>query len=381
MGLDTADVQGRQARRLSAAEEFPVTGMDAVVFAVGNARQAAHYYCTAFGMRCVAYRGPETGCRDEVGYVLESGSARFVLTGAVRAGNALSAHVAAHGDGVIDLAIGVPSAEAAYELAIARGATGIDEPRVAEDAFGKVVLASIAAYGDTRHTLVERTNYAGPYLPGYVAAGPLTAHGPGPFFTQVDHCVGNVELGRMDEWVSFYGTVMGFTNMKEFVGDDIATEYSALMSKVVADGSRKVKFPINEPAAGKRKSQIDEYLEFYGGPGVQHVALATDDIVGAVRGMRAAGVEFLDTPGSYYDTLGEWAGDTRVPLAELRDLRLLADRDEDGYLLQIFTKPVQDRPTVFFELIERHGSEGFGKGNFKALFEAIEREQARRGNL
>jgi len=362
-------------------DEFPVSGMDAAVFAVGNARQAAHYYSTAFGMRCVAYRGPETGCRDEVGYVLESGNARFVLKGAVRAGTALSRHVAAHGDGVIDLAIGVPSAEAAYELAIARGATGIDEPEVFEDAYGKVVLASIAAYGDTRHTLVERTNYAGPYLPGYVEAGPLTTHGPGPFFAEIDHCVGNVELGRMDDWVGFYGSVMGFTNMKEFVGDDIATEYSALMSKVVADGGRKVKFPINEPAAGKKKSQIDEYLEFYGGPGVQHIALATDDIVGAVRGMRAAGVQFLDTPDSYYDTLGDWAGDTRVPLAELRELRLLVDRDEDGYLLQIFTKPVQDRPTVFFELIERHGSEGFGKGNFKALFEAIEREQERRGNL
>ncbi len=360
-------------------DEFPVLGMDAVVFAVGNARQAAHFYTTAFGMRCVAYRGPETGCRDEASYVLESGNARFVFRGAVRAGTALGAHVAAHGDGVIDLAIGVPSAEAAYEYAVAHGATGLAEPGVHEDARGKVVLAAIATYGDTRHTLVERVNYSGPYLPGFVPASELP--GPGPFFTEVDHCVGNVELGRMDEWVGFYGQVMGFTNMKEFVGDDIATEYSALMSKVVADGTRKVKFPINEPAAGKKKSQIDEYLEFYGGPGVQHIALATDDIIAAVRGMRAAGVEFLDTPGSYYDTLGEWVGDTRVPLEELRELKVLADRDEDGYLLQIFTKPVQDRPTVFFELIERHGSQGFGKGNFKALFEAIEREQERRGNL
>jgi 4-hydroxyphenylpyruvate dioxygenase len=370
-----------QALGMPGADEFPVTGMDAVVFAVGNARQAAHYYSTAFGMRCVAYRGPETGCRDEASYVLESGSARFVLRGALRPGTDLARHVAAHGDGVIDLAIGVPSAHAAYNYAVARGAAGLAEPRASEDSHGQVVLAAIAAYGDTRHTLVERSDYAGPYLPGYVAAGPLTVPGPGPFFTEIDHCVGNVELGRMDEWVSFYGRVMGFTNMKEFVGDDIATEYSALMSKVVADGSRKVKFPINEPAAGKRKSQIDEYLEFYGGPGVQHLALSTDDIVGAVRGMRAAGVEFLVTPGSYYDTLGEWAGETRVPLEELRELNLLVDRDEDGYLLQIFTKPVQDRPTVFFELIERHGSQGFGKGNFKALFEAIEREQARRGNL
>jgi 4-hydroxyphenylpyruvate dioxygenase len=370
-----------QQEAVRAADEFPVTGMDAVVFAVGNARQAAHFYSTAFGMRCVAYRGPETGCRDEAAYVLESGTARFVLRGPVRAGTALGQHVAAHGDGVVDLAITVPSAEAAYDLAVSRGATGLAEPEVFEDAHGKVVLAAIAAFGDTQHTLVERTNYSGPYLPGYVTADPLLPAGAGPFFTQIDHCVGNVQLGKMDEWVGFYRQVMGFTNMKEFVGDDIATEYSALMSKVVADGSRKVKFPINEPAAGKKKSQIDEYLEFYGGPGVQHIALATDDIVAAVRGMRAAGLDFLATPDSYYETLGEWVGDTRVPLEELRELSILADRDEDGYLLQIFTKPVQDRPTVFFELIERHGSEGFGKGNFKALFEAIEREQSRRGNL
>jgi 4-hydroxyphenylpyruvate dioxygenase len=365
----------------TASDEFPVTGMDAVVFAVGNARQAAHFYSTAFGMRCVAYRGPETGCREEAAYVLESGTARFVLRGPVQAGTALGRHVATHGDGVIDLAIGVPAAEGAYSHAIAHGATGLAEPEVFEDSYGKVVLAAIATYGDTRHTLVERDNYSGPYLPGYVPAGPLAPPLDRPFFTQIDHCVGNVELGKMDEWVGFYRQVMGFTNMKEFVGDDIATEYSALMSKVVADGSRKVKFPINEPAAGKKKSQIDEYLEFYGGPGVQHIALACDDIVAAVRGMRAAGLEFLDTPDSYYDTLGEWVGDTRVPLDELREHKILADRDEDGYLLQIFTKPVQDRPTVFFELIERHGSQGFGKGNFKALFEAIEREQSRRGNL
>jgi 4-hydroxyphenylpyruvate dioxygenase len=355
--------------------------MDAVVFAVGNARQAAHYYSTAFGMTVVAYRGPETGCRDEADYVLESGSARFVLRGPVRQGTELASHVAAHGDGVIDLAIGVPSASEAFSYAVARGATPLLEPRIEEDDHGKVVLAAIATYGDTRHTLVERTNYSGPYLPGYLAAEPLVAHRGARFFTGIDHCVGNVELGRMDDWVRFYHRVMGFSNMKEFVGDDIATEYSALMSKVVADGSRKVKFPINEPAAGKKKSQIDEYLEFYGGPGVQHIALTTDDIVAAVRHMQAAGVSFLATPDSYYETLGEWVGDTRVHIDELRALRILADRDEDGYLLQIFTKPVQDRPTVFFELIERHGSEGFGKGNFRALFEAIEREQERRGNL
>ena len=369
------------AAQATATDEFPVTGMDAVVFAVGNARQAAHFYSTAFGMRCVAYRGPETGCRDEAPTCWSPATRASCSAVPSVPGTDLGAHVAAHGDGVVDLAIGVPSATAAYEYALAHGARSLQEPEIVEDEHGKVVLAAIATYGDTRHTLVERSDYAGPYLPGYVAAAPLTAGQAGPFFTEIDHCVGNVELGRMNEWVEFYHQVMGFTNMKEFVGDDIATEYSALMSKVVADGSRKVKFPINEPAVGKKKSQIDEYLEFYGGPGVQHLALATDDIVGAVRGMRAQGVQFLDTPDSYYETLGDWVGDTRVPLDELHELKILADRDEDGYLLQIFTKPVQDRPTVFFELIERHGSQGFGKGNFKALFEAIEREQERRGNL
>jgi 4-hydroxyphenylpyruvate dioxygenase len=364
-----------------AQDSFPIIGMDAVVFAVGNAKQAAHYYSTAFGMRRVAYRGPETGYPDEAAHVLEAGGARFVFRGPARPGTPLGQRVAAHGDGVADLALQVSSAEDAYRYAVGHGARGLEAPHIVEDEEGKVVLAAIGTYGDTRHTLVERSGYSGPYLPGYVAAGPIGVPGERPFFTEIDHCVGNVELGRMDEWVDFYHRVMGFTNMKEFVGDDIATEYSALMSKVVADGSRKVKFPLNEPAAGKRKSQIDEYLEFYGGPGVQHIALTTDDIVASVRAMTAAGVEFLATPGSYYDELGSWVGDTRVPLGELRELGILADRDEDGYLLQIFTQPVQDRPTVFFELIERHGSQGFGKGNFKALFEAIEREQARRGNL
>ena len=365
----------------AAQDSFPIIGMDAVVFAVGNAKQAAHYYSTAFAMRRIAYRGPETGSPDEAAHVLVSGNARFVFRGPARPGTPLGAGVAAHGDGVTDLALEVSSAEDAYDYALAHGARGIEAPHLLEDESGKVVVAAIGAYGDTRHTLVERSGYSGAYLPGYVPAPPVVAPGERGFFTEIDHCVGNVELGKMDEWVDFYHRVMGFTNMKEFVGDDIATEYSALMSKVVADGSRKVKFPLNEPAAGKRKSQIDEYLEFYGGPGVQHLALATDDIVASVRAMTAAGVEFLATPGSYYEELGSWVGETRVPLDELRELGILADRDEDGYLLQIFTQPVQDRPTVFFELIERHGSQGFGKGNFKALFEAIEREQARRGNL
>ncbi|WP_055480573.1 4-hydroxyphenylpyruvate dioxygenase [Sphaerimonospora mesophila] len=363
---------------------FPVNGMDAVVFAVGNAKQSAHYYSTAFGMRLVAYRGPENGSPDEVAYVLESGSARFELRGAVRPGTAVAEHVAAHGDGVIDLALDVPDVPAAYRHALSQGARGLAEPYVVEDEHGKVTLAAVAAYGETRHTLVDRSGYHGPYLPGYVAAEPIVA-GPdvrnGRFFQAVDHCVGNVE--RMEEWVEFYERVMGFTKMAEFIGDDIATEYSALMSKVVADGTRKVKFPLNEPAAGKRKSQIDEYLEFYGGPGVQHIALATNDILATVDHMRKAGVEFLDTPDSYYDDpeLRARIGQVRAPIEELKKRRILVDRDEDGYLLQIFTKPVVDRPTVFFELIERHGSLGFGKGNFKALFEAIEREQERRGNL
>jgi 4-hydroxyphenylpyruvate dioxygenase len=362
-------------------DAFPLHGIDAITFAVGNARQAAHFYSTVFGMRVTAYRGPETGSPEHAEYLLECGSVRFVLSAPVRAGTELGEHVARHGDGVTDVALAVPDARRAYELAVSRGAVGLDEPRERADEHGRVVMSAIRTYGETRHTFVERTDYRGPYLPGFVAHEPLVAPPERRWFQAVDHVVGNVELGKMDEWVAFYNRVLGFTNMKEFVGDDIATEYSALMSKVVADGTRKVKFPLNEPAVGKRKSQIDEYLEFYGGAGVQHIALATNDIVAAVQQMRERGMAFLDTPDSYYDTLGEWVGETRVPLETLRELRILADRDEDGYLLQIFTKNVQDRPTVFFELIERHGSMGFGKGNFKALFEAIEREQARRGNL
>jgi 4-hydroxyphenylpyruvate dioxygenase len=361
-------------------DPFPVIGMDHLRFAVGNAHQAAHFYSTALGMTCVAYRGPEQGYRDAAEYVLVSGRARFVLTGPVRAATPLAQRVAAHGDGVSDLAIEVPDVDRAVAFARQQGATVLVEPADATDEHGTVRLAALATYGDTQHTLVDRSGYTGPFLPGFVAQPPLVTPGR-RLFQAVDHCVGNVELGRMDFWVSFYNRVMGFENMKEFIGDDIATQYSALMSKVVTSGNHRVKFPLNEPAVGRRRSQIDEYLEFYGGPGVQHIALATGDIVGAVTAMRDRGVEFLDTPDSYYDTLGEWVGNTRVPIQTLRELRILADRDEDGYLLQVFTKPVQDRPTVFFELIERHGSLGFGKGNFKALFEAIEREQARRGNL
>ncbi|MEU7903232.1 4-hydroxyphenylpyruvate dioxygenase [Actinoplanes sp. NPDC049118] len=370
---------------------FPVKGVDHLQFLVGNAKQAAHYYSTAFGMTCVAYRGPEQGYRDQAEYVLVSGSARFVLTGAVHAGAPGAEHVTKHSDGVRDIALAVPDVDRAYAHAISAGARSITEPHDVCDEHGIVRLAAIAAYGDTIHTLVDRSKYDGPFLPGFVARDPIVDRRPAidaglqpkRFFQAVDHVVGNVELGKMDEWVAFYGRVMGFTNMAEFIGDDIATDYSALMSKVVADGTRKVKFPLNEPAVSKRKSQIDEYLEFYGGPGAQHIAVATNDILASVDAMRAAGVEFLDTPDSYYDDpeLRARIGEVRVPIEELKKRAILVDRDEDGYLLQIFTRPVQDRPTVFFELIERHGSLGFGKGNFKALFEAIEREQELRGNL
>jgi 4-hydroxyphenylpyruvate dioxygenase len=370
---------------------FPVKGVDHLKFLVGNAKQAAHYYSTAFGMTCVAYRGPEQGYRDHAEYVLVSGGARFVLTGAVHAGAPGADRVTRHGDGVQDIALEVPDVDKAYAHAIAAGARGVTEPHDLKDEHGTVRIAAIATYGDTVHSLVDRSGYDGPFLPGFVSRAPIVDRQPAidaglqpkRFFQAVDHVVGNVELGRMDEWVEFYRRVMGFTNMAEFIGDDIATDYSALMSKVVADGTRKVKFPLNEPAVSERKSQIDEYLDFYDGPGAQHIAVATNDIIASVDAMRAAGIEFLDTPDSYYDDpeLRARIGQVRVPIEELKARKILVDRDEDGYLLQIFTSPVQDRPTVFFELIERHGSLGFGKGNFKALFEAIEREQERRGNL
>jgi 4-hydroxyphenylpyruvate dioxygenase len=367
---------------VASAGAFPLLGLDHLRFEVGNARQAAHYYSTAYGMTCVAYRGPEQGFRDTAEYVLVSGDATFVVAGAVHAGTDLGEHVAKHGDGVRDIALEVSEVGSAYVLACARGARGLTPPTTISDEHGSVTYAVIAAYGDTRHTLIDRKNYRGPFLPGFVARGPIVVPSQ-RIVAGIDHVVGNVELGRMDEWVEFYHRVMGFTNMAEFVGEDIATEYSALMSKVVADGTRKVKFPLNEPAAGKKRSQIDEYLDFYGGPGVQHIALTVDDIVAAVDQMTARGVEFLVTPASYYEdpALRARIGEVRVEVEELQKRGILVDRDEDGYLLQIFTRPVQDRPTVFFELIERHGATGFGKGNFKALFEAIEREQELRGNL
>ncbi|NIJ10678.1 4-hydroxyphenylpyruvate dioxygenase [Saccharomonospora amisosensis] len=368
------------------ADPFPVTGLDAVVFTAGNATQTAWFYQAAFGMDLVAYSGPETGNPDHKSFVLRSGAARFVINGGVRPDSPLLDHHRRHGDGVTDLALAVSDVDKCVEHARAQGAAILEEPHDVSDADGTVRLAALATYGETRHTLVDRSRYSGPYLPGYQARQNTVTRPPDApkrLFQAVDHCVGNVELGKMDYWVDWYHRVMGFVNMAEFIGDDIATEYSALMSKVVSNGNHRVKFPLNEPAVAKKKSQIDEYLEFYGGPGCQHIALATSDIVATVSAMRAAGVEFLDTPDSYYDDpeLARRIGEVRLPIQTLKQHRILVDRDEDGYLLQIFTKPIGDRPTVFFELIERHGSLGFGKGNFKALFEAIEREQERRGNL
>jgi 4-hydroxyphenylpyruvate dioxygenase len=368
------------------ADPFPVTALDAVVWAVGNATQTVHYYQAVWGMELVAYRGPETGYPEFKSYVLKSGSARFVINGGVAPDSPLLEHHRKHGDGVIDLPLAVPDVDKCVKHARDQGATVLAEPYDETDEQGTVRFAAIAAYGDTRHTLIDRTRYHGPYLPGYVAAQttvPRPEGAPRRLFQAVDHAVGNVELGQMDAWVAFYNRVMGFVNMAEFVGDDIATDYSALMSKVVANGNHRVKFPLNEPAVGKRKSQIDEFLEFYGGPGVQHVALATSDILTTVDVLRARGVQFLATPDAYYTDaeLRARIGQVRVPVDELQSRGILVDRDEDGYLLQIFCAPLGDRPTVFFELIERHGSLGFGKGNFKALFESIEREQERRGNL
>ncbi|MGZ4613978.1 MAG: 4-hydroxyphenylpyruvate dioxygenase [Actinomycetes bacterium] len=370
----------------ASTDPFPVTGWDAVVFVVGNATQAAHYYQSAFGMRLVAYSGPETGNRDHKAFVLTSGSCRFVIKGGVDPESTLLDHHRAHGDGVTDIALEVPDVDKCIEHARSQGAVIVEEPHDVSDEHGTVRVAAIAAYGETRHSLIDRSRYDGPYLPGYVErSSTYVKRGGSPkrLFQALDHVVGNVELGKMEDWVGFYNKVMGFVNMAEFIGDDIATDYSALMSKVVANGNHRVKFPLNEPAIAKKKSQIDEFLEFYRAPGAQHLALATNDILRTVDLMRDEGVEFLVTPDSYYEDpeLRARIGEVRVPIEELQSRGILVDRDEDGYLLQIFTRPIGDRPTVFFELIERHGSLGFGKGNFKALFEAIEREQERRGNL
>jgi 4-hydroxyphenylpyruvate dioxygenase len=370
----------------AAGDPFPVSGWDAVVWSVGNATQTALFFQAVFGMELVAYSGPETGNRDHHAYVLRSGAVRFVFKGGVDPRSSLLDHHRRHGDGVVDVALEVPDVDACIKHAEAQGARILEAPHDVSDEHGTVRTAAIATYGETRHTLVDRSKYTGPYLPGYVARTSSYTRPEGEpkrIFQALDHVVGNVELGAMDQWVDFYNRIMGFTNMAEFVGEDIATEYSALMSKVVASGNRRVKFPLNEPALGKKKSQIDEYLEFYESPGVQHLALATNDILRTVDILRAKGIQFLPTPDSYYEDpeLRARIGEVRVPIEELQARGILVDRDEDGYLLQIFTKPLGDRPTVFFEFIERHGSLGFGIGNFKALFEAIEREQAKRGNF
>jgi len=366
---------------MSATDFMPLDGWDHVELWVGNAKQAAYFYEHAFGFTRTAYAGPETGVRDRASYVVEQGDIRLVLTTGLRADNEVTQFASRHGDGARDIALQVPSADDAYRNAVQRGARGITEPQWVEDEFGRVELSSIGTYGEVVHTFVNRKDYAGPYLPGYKSTVENGHVDQGVGLKAFDHVVGNVELGRMNTWVEFYERVFGMTNIVHFGDDQIQTEYSALMSKVMADGSGKIKFPINEPAEGKRKSQIEEYLEFNHAPGVQHIAMQSEDIVGTVGQLKERGVLFLDTPDAYYEDVEGRVGEITENYADLERLKILADRDEDGYLLQIFTKTAQDRPTVFFEVIERHGATTFGEGNFKALFESIEREQALRGNL
>jgi 4-hydroxyphenylpyruvate dioxygenase len=363
-------------------EDFmPLLGWDYIELWVGNAKQAAYFYEQAMGFTRTAYAGPETGVRDRASYVLEQGEIRLVVTSPLREESEIAKHHARHGDGVKDIALTVPDATEAYRQAVQRGARGVAEPARFDDELGSIELAAIATYGDTIHTFVDRSRYTGPFKPGYVSTSSNGQPSPGVGLTNIDHVVGNVELGRMNHWVEYYERVFGMTEMIHFSDDDISTEYSALMSKVMADGEGKIKFPINEPAEGKRKSQIEEYIEFYGGAGAQHIALASTNIVETVEALKERGTIFLDTPDAYYEDVPDRVGEIAESYEDLRKHKILADRDDDGYLLQIFTKTAQDRPTVFFEVIERHGARGFGDGNFKALFEAIEREQALRGNL
>jgi 4-hydroxyphenylpyruvate dioxygenase len=377
--METATISSGKSAA-TAADFLPINGTDFLELYVGNAKQASYFYRTAFGFKLIAYAGPETGMRDRASYVLQQGKIRLVLTTPMHPGNDISAHIEKHGDGVKVLALWVDDAEKSWRETTARGAKSYAEPRTLSDEFGEVRTASIHTYGDTIHTFVERKNYTGPFMPGFVAADD-GYHTDPVGLLYVDHCVGNVELGQMNEWVRFYEEVMGFRLLLTFDDKDISTEYSALMSKVVSNGTGYIKFPINEPAQGKKKSQIDEYLEFYHGAGVQHIAVATHDIIHTVGELRRRGVQFLRVPGTYYDDLLERVGQIDESLEPLRELGILVDRDEEGYLLQIFTKPVEDRPTLFFEIIQRKGATSFGKGNFKALFESIEREQALRGNL
>ncbi len=370
---------------IETAEDFlPINGTDYVEFYVGNAKQAAQYYAHLFGFQIRGYRGPETGSKEQVSYLLEQNDIRIVLTSALGPDHPISDHVQLHGDGVRDIALTVDDARQSFEATTERGADPVHEPTVHEDDHGRIVTAAISTYGDTIHTFVERTDYDGLFFPEFEPWTNEHWNAPSPTGLQfVDHCVGNVYEGDMDRYVDYYAQTMGFYNMLHFTEQDISTEYSALMSKVMANGNEVIKFPINEPAEGKKKSQIEEYLEFYRGPGVQHVALATDDIISTVRELRRRGVEFLEIPDTYYDrdVLADRVGSIDEPIDELEELSILVDRDPEGYLLQIFTQPVQDRPTVFYEIIQREGARSFGAGNFKALFEAIEREQDRRGNL
>jgi len=360
---------------------MPVHGIHHLELFVGNAAQAAYYYTRAFGFTEIAYRGLETGSRDRASHVLEQGRIRLVLTGTLTGEDEIGEHHKRHGDGVRSIALSVPDAAAAYEHAVAHGARGVQTPHTVADEFGSVRLASIETYGETHHVFVQRDGYGGVFLPGYLPTGERPDAGPDGLLVGIDHIVGNVELGHMDEWVRYYERVFGMTEMIHFSDEAISTEYSALMSKVVTDGSGRIKFPINEPAQGRRKSQIEEYLDFYRGPGVQHIAVSTTDIVATVDELMRRGVQFLPIPESYYGEVPGRVGEIAEDVADLRRLGILVDRDDEGYLLQIFSRPVGDRPTLFFEVIERHGARGFGEGNFKALFEALEREQERRGNL
>lgn len=359
---------------------LPLSGTDHVEFYVGNAKQASHFYKTAFGFQELAYSGPETGDREKVSYVLAQNKIRFVLTTPLAPEHSIAQHIHLHGDGVKALALTVANATDAFEQTVQRGAKPYMEPQIIEDEHGKVVMSGIRIYGDTVHTFIERSAYSGPFLPGY-KSWKTTYHPESVGLKHVDHCVGNVGWNEMNPWVKFYENVMGFRNILTFDDKQISTEYSALMSKVMSNGNGFVKFPINEPAEGKKKSQVEEYLDFYGGPGVQHIALGTDNIVETVTALRARGVEFLQVPGTYYDELLNRIGPIDEDLSSLRQLGILVDRDDEGYLLQIFTRPVEDRPTLFYEIIQRKGARSFGAGNFKALFEALEREQALRGNL
>lgn len=360
---------------------LPLIGTDHIEFYVGNAKQAAHYYQTAFGYSLVAYSGPETGVREKASYVVQQGKIRLVFTTALHPEHPVSEHVKLHGDGVKILALEVADATQSFHETVNRGAKPAFEPETHTDEHGSVIISGIHTYGETIHLFVERKNYKGAFLPGYIARSSSIKNNEGIGLLHVDHCVGNVGWGEMNTWVKFYEDVMGFKLLLTFDDKDISTEYSALMSKVVSNGNGYVKFPINEPAEGKKKSQIEEYLDFYHGPGVQHIAIATNDIASTVTALRERGVEFLVVPLSYYEDLKDRVGAIDEDIDILRNLNILVDRDDEGYLLQIFTKPVEDRPTVFYEIIQRKGAKSFGKGNFKALFESIEREQALRGNL